>query len=167
MRKQILGALVLLSVAMNVGVLAMAAYERYGRGAARLASVAPGPTLREELRLTDAQVRAFTDLRGALHSRIQGLRDQMRQRRQAFFQILATPVPDPVAMDGVLKEMNHIQFDMQGAAADYLLAQKRLLSPEQAAAFVRVMSRQPWMDEQPRQLPLLGPGGARLPDERR
>jgi hypothetical protein len=56
---------------------------------------------------------------------------------------------------------------MQKAAADYLLAQKRLLSPEQSAAFVRVMARQPGMDEQPRQLPLLGPGGARLPDERR
>jgi Spy/CpxP family protein refolding chaperone len=167
MRNQILGALFVLSLAMNVGVLGMAAYDRYGRGANRGTTATAGASLRDELRLTDDQVRAFTDLRGALHQRIQALRDRMRQGRREFFEMLAMPVPDPLAIDGVLKEMNRTQFDMQRAAADYLLAQKRLLTPEQAAAFVRVMARQTGMEEQPGHLPLLGPGGARLPDERR
>jgi Spy/CpxP family protein refolding chaperone len=167
MRIQILGPVFLLSVAMNVGVLGMAAYNRYGRGTDRGTPPPAGPTLREELRLTDGQVRAFTEQRGALHQRVQALRDLMHQRRQEFFEILATPAPDPVAIDRVLKDMNRTQFDMQRAAADYLLAQKQLLTPEQAAAFVRVIARQPGTEEQPRHLPLLGPGGAPLPGERR
>ena len=167
MRKQILGSVFLLSVAMNVGVLGMAAYSRYGHAVDAGTTPPAGPTLREELRLTDDQVRAFTEQRGALHQRVEALRDQMRQRRQEFFGILALPAPDPGAIDRALKDMNGIQFEMQRAAADYLLEQKRLLTPEQAAAFVRVMARQPGAAEQQRHLPILGPGGARLPDERR
>lgn len=63
--------------------------------------------------------------------------------------------------------MNGIQFEMQRVAADCLLAQKRLLTPEQGAALVPVMASQPGIGEQPRRLPLLGSSGARLPDERR
>ena len=167
MRNQRFGALFLLSLTMNVGVLGVAAYGRYGRGAGSATAVTAGASLRDELRLTDDQVRAFTELRAGLQQRIQALRDGMHQRRREFFEILGTPAPDPVAIDRVLKEMNRTQFDMQRAAADYLLAQKQLLTAEQAAAFVRVIGRQPGMEAQPRHLPLLGPDGARLPDERR
>lgn len=167
MRKQILGTLFLLSLAMNVGVLGMAAYGRYGGGTSRAMTPAAGASLREELRLTDDQVRAFTERRGALHQQTQTLRERMHQRRQEFFEILGAPIPDPTAIDRVLKDMNRTQFDMQRAAADYLLEQKQLLTPEQAAAFVRVIARQPGLEAQPRHLPLLGPGGAPLPDERR
>jgi Spy/CpxP family protein refolding chaperone len=151
---------------MNVGVLGTAAYARYA-GGARGTTAGPGVSLREALRLTDAQAGAFTNLRAALHPRVQALRQRMRQRRQEFFEILATPSPDPTAIDRVLRDMNGIKFEMQRVAADYLLAQKRLLTPEQGAALVRVMASQPGMGEQPRRLPLLGPSGARLPDERR
>ena len=165
MRSQILRALFVLSIAMNAGVLGTAAYARYG-AAGRGATATPGVSLREALRLTDTQAQAFTDLRAALHPRVQVLRQQMHQRRQEFFDVVAAPSPDPAAIERVLRDMNGIQSEMQSAVADYVLAQKRLLTPAQGAALVRVMASQPGMEEQ-RHLPLLGPGGARLPDERR
>jgi len=147
----------------------MAAYHRYeeGRAVSQPTASRPAPSLREELRLTDDQARIFTELRGALHERVQALRGEMRSRRRELFAILATPSPDSSAIDRVLGEMNRTQFDMQRVVADYLRAQMLQLTAEQRATFVKSMARQSMMEPQQRRLPLLGPGGARLPDERR
>jgi Spy/CpxP family protein refolding chaperone len=171
MRRDFLRLVFMLSIALNLGVLGMAAYRQYGADDGRRPPSQPmskpALSLREELKLTDEQARTFTQLRGALHERVQVLRGTMRQRRRDFFEIVATPSPDRDAIDTLLREMNRTQFDMERAVADYLLAQIRQLTPEQRVAFVESMVRQANMEEEPRRLPLLGPGGARLPDERR
>jgi len=167
MMNQILRVVFVLSLAMNLGVLGTAAYQRYAGGPAHGRTPGAGVSLRDELRLTDEQARTFTELHAALQARVQALREQMHERRQAFFGILAAPSPDPDAIDLVLKEMNRTQLEMQRAVADYLLAQMRQLAPEQRAAFVQSMARRSGMEEDPQHLPLLGPGGARRPEEPR
>jgi len=160
-----------LSIALNVGALGAAAYHRFGGARAPRAEQATipdaGPSMREELHLTDEQARAFAELRSALLQRVKTLRDQMHARRQELFAILAVPSPDPAAVDRVLREMNRTQFEVQREVADYLLAQMRLLSPEQRAALVQSILRASGAADQERHLPLLGPGGARRPDEPR
>jgi Spy/CpxP family protein refolding chaperone len=167
MTNQILRVVLVLSLAMNLGVLGTAAYQRYGGRAAHVTTPGAGVSLREELKLTDEQARTFTELHAALQARVQPMREQMHRRRQAFLEMLATPSPDAEAMDRRLAEMNQGQLEVQRAVADYLLAEMHLLTPEQRAAFVQSLARRSGMQEQPGHLPLLGPGGARRPDEPR
>jgi len=165
MRNGSLRLLLIVSLAMNLGVLGVAAYRVRGRETSAGAAPVTGPTLRDELRLTAGQARAFEAVRARLHPRVQALRQRMHERRRAYFTLLSAPSPDSAAMEGLLADMNGIQLEMQRAAADYLVAEARLLAPDQRALFARVMAREP--ATQSRQLPLLGPGGARLPDEPR
>jgi len=165
-----LGVVLTLSLALNAGALGAGAYHRYWRPphtpGASGASAPAAVTLQEELRLSDDQVQQFTALHDGLQARVRTLRGHMHQGRQEFFTLLAAPSPDPSAIDRVLVEMNRTQFDVQRAVADYLLAQMRVLSPEQRAAFVQSMSRRVTGSE-PRHLPLVGPDGAPRPDEPR
>ena len=158
-----------LSVSLNAGVLALAAFNGYRaraeRPAAAQATPVEAPSLREELRLTDEQARTFTAVRAVLHERVQALRGQMRQQREVFFRLLAAPEADSAALDRVLTGMNRTQFAMERTVADYLLAQMRHLTPEQRAAFVQSMAREASVEGEPRRLPFLGRGGARLPDD--
>ena len=170
MSDRMLRIVLVLSLALNVGALSAAAYHRYwrGHGPADVSAPPPGAavSLQEELRLSDDQVRQFNVLRDGLQARVQVLRGHMHERRQAFFALLAAPTPDPEAVDRVLVEMNRTQFDMQRAAADYLLAQMRLLSRDQRVAFAQSLSRRA-TGTAPRHLPLVGPEGAPRPDEPR
>jgi len=170
MKRNLLRLVFVLSVSLNAGVLALAAYRGVRPPAVHPAEspkASAAPSLRDRLGLTDEQARTFTDVRAVLHERVQALRGQMRQQRREFFRLLATSEPDTSALGHVLTGMNRTHLEMERAVADYLLTQLRHLTPEQRVAFLQSMAHQASMDEEPRRLPFLGPGGARLPDERR
>jgi Spy/CpxP family protein refolding chaperone len=161
MRGQVLRLLFVLSVAINVGVVAVIAWNRYEAPATGPVETEP---LREQLRLTDEQVREFDRLYVDLEAKVTAARERMHERRRGLFEILGAPSPDPAALDAVLAEIAAAQAGIQRAVAEYLLAQAQLLSPEQRARFVDVLIDRTRGQEQQRHLPLLGPGGAPRPD---
>lgn len=169
MKRQALRLLFLLSVAINLGVIATIAWHRYeaaasGPGADDAAARAG--SLREELRLTDGQVLEFDRLYADLDGRVAAGRARMRDRRRALFEILGAPEADPAALDAVLGEIGVVQAGIQRAVADYLLAQARLLAPDQRARYVALLQERT-RTEQPTHLPLVGPRGAPRPGDRR
>jgi Spy/CpxP family protein refolding chaperone len=153
--------LFVLSVAINVGVVAAIAWDRYEAAAAGPVRAEP---LREQLRLTDAQVREFDRLYVELEARVAAGRERIHERRGRLFEILEDPTPDAAEVDAVLADIGLAQAGIQRAVAEYLLAQARLLTPEQRARFVEVLVERTRGDGQQRHLPLLGPRGAPRPD---
>jgi Spy/CpxP family protein refolding chaperone len=157
----VLRLLFVLSVAINVGIVAAIAWDRYDASAAGPAHAEP---LREQLRLTDEQVREFDRLYVDLETGVAAGRERIHERRGRLFEILSESAPDPAEVDAVLADIGLEQAGIQRAVAEYLLAQARLLSPEQRARFVDVLVERTRGDGQQRHLPLLGPRGAPRPD---
>jgi Spy/CpxP family protein refolding chaperone len=161
MKGLVLRLLFVLSVAINVGVVAAIAWDRYDAQAAGPAQAEP---LREQLRLTEAQVREFDRLYVDLEARVAAGRERIHERRGRLFEILRDPAPDAAEVDAVLADIALAQAGIQRAVAEYLLAQARLLTPEQRARFVDVLVERTRGDGPQRHLPLLGPRGAPRPD---
>jgi HlyD family secretion protein len=147
-----------LSVAINVGVVAAIAWNRYEASAAGPVQAEP---LREQLRLTDEQVREFDRLYVDLEATVAAARERIHERRRALFDILGESSPAPADVDAVLADIGLAQAGIQRAVAEYLLAQARVLSPEQRARFVDVLVERTRGDGQQRHLPLLGPEARR------
>jgi Spy/CpxP family protein refolding chaperone len=161
MKGLVLRLLFVLSVAINVGVLAAIAWDRYEAQAAGPTQAEP---LRQQLRLTDAQVREFDRLYVDLEARVAAARERIHERRRMLFDMLGEPSPDAAAVEAVLADIGLEQAGIQRAVAEYLLAQARLLSPGQRARFVEVLVERTRGDGSQRHLPLLGPRGAPRPD---
>jgi Spy/CpxP family protein refolding chaperone len=161
MKGLVVRLLLCLSLAINVGVVAAIAWDRYEASAAGRVQAEP---LREQLRLTDAQVREFDRLYVDLETRVAARRERIHERRRTLFEILGESSPAPAEVDAVLADIGLEQAGIQRAVADYLLAQARLLSPEQRAQFVDVLVERTRGDGPQRHLPLLGPRGAPRPD---
>ena len=160
MRHQLLRFLFLLSVAINAGVIGAVAWHHYGPAAGPEEAAPPGGGLRQDLRLTGEQAQEFDRLYAELEARVAAGRERMRDRRRALFEVLGAPDADPAALDAVLAEISGIQADIQRAVADYLLAQARLLAPDQRARYVESLVERTRGEEQPARLPLVGPRGA-------
>jgi Spy/CpxP family protein refolding chaperone len=161
MKGLVLRLLFFLSVAINVGVVAAIAWQRYEAPAAGPVEAEP---LREQLRLTDAQVREFDRLYVELEGQVAAGRERIHERRGMLFDMLGEPSPDAAAVEAVLVGIGLEQAGIQRAVAEYLLAQARLLTPEQRARFVDVLVERTREDGPPRHLPLFGPRGAPRPD---
>ena len=166
MKGQLLRLLFFLSVAVNLGVVATIAWNRYEAAASGpgAGDAAPSSPLREELRLSDEQVQQFDRLYADLEAEVAAGRERMHERRRALFEILGASSPDPAALDAVLAQIGGVQAGIQRAVAEYLLAQARLLSPEQRARFVELLIERTRGEDQRTHLPLLGPGGAPRPN---
>ncbi|MCL4845287.1 MAG: periplasmic heavy metal sensor [Acidobacteria bacterium] len=166
MKNQVLRLLLFLSLAINLGVIATIAWTRYEAAAGGSTGVtSPSGSLREHLDLTDEQVRAFEELHRDLETRVAAGRERVHERRQALFETLGGPSPDPAAIDAILGDISGVQAGIQRAVAESLLAQARLLSPDQRGRFVELLRDRARGSTPPRHLPLLGPGGAPRSDE--
>lgn len=134
-----------LSVAINLGVLGTAAYHWRGRhphdASLSERSRAGETTLRKELQLSDAQAHEFDALQTDLEKQLDGARVEARALREAFLKLLAAPEADPVALDQHLAAMDQVQSRIQRTVANYLLAEKKLLSPTQQATFLDLLKR--------------------------
>jgi Spy/CpxP family protein refolding chaperone len=167
MKNLVLRLLLFLSLAVNLGVVAVIAWTRYEAAAGGSTGMtSPAGSLREHLDLTDEQVREFDQLHRDLETRVAAGRERMHERRQALFETLGGPSPDSAAIDAILGDISGVQAGIQRAVAESLLAQARLLSPDQRGRFVELLHDRARAGMPPRHLPLLGPRGAPRPDDR-
>jgi Spy/CpxP family protein refolding chaperone len=135
----------LLSLAVNVGVVGTAAYRwcgsRHDGGACSGSPCAGEKALHQELELTAEQARQFEGLAAGLDRRLEAQRSQMRRLRKDFTELLGSDAPDQQAIRRKLAEISGIQLEIQQAVAEYLLAQKRILTPPQRRKFAELLVR--------------------------
>jgi uncharacterized membrane protein len=167
MNASVLRPLIVLSLALNVGVLGAAAYHHYGGSDGTAGpSADEADRVRAELGLSAEQAGRFVARQHALEARVMEARRGMRERRQHFFELLGDPVQDAAAADSVLGEMNAIQLGIQRNVADHLRAQLADLSADQQAKYLESLRCEAGEGERrggAGHIPLLGPreGGRR------
>ncbi|HID93110.1 MAG TPA: periplasmic heavy metal sensor [bacterium (Candidatus Stahlbacteria)] len=142
-RKPLILALVL-SVAINVAVLATAGYHWRGRRAEeqhhRAGGHSPTSFLHRELALSESQVRQMESLGRPLEQKIDRIKEELREKRAQLVDLLMEPQPNREEINVKVSEIESLQTGIQKLIIDHLLQQKEILTPEQQKKFFSIIS---------------------------
>lgn len=143
----------LLSIGINVGILATIATARY-RGGPRVdrspaESAPPFARMADHLDLEGEVRERFLAIQEDLFRTTREQRERLEALRGEMRQEVMADTPDPVRVDQLLAETAQVSRDLDEAMVESVLATRRLLSPEQQQRYFRVLDR-------------LRPGGRRL-----
>lgn len=159
----------LLSVGLNVGILATIAAHRPGpppRGEERPpqdgqnpanpnpnANVDPVPRLgrlADSLKLEGDQRRKFLDIQWNLYQESTRQRLQMNEVHRDLRRELTKPTPDRQRVEALLNESSRIHMALERALVDNILSTRELLGPEKEKEYLKIVRRL--------RLPNAGPG---------
>lgn len=157
--RQGLGSLLIVSLAFNVGFVAMfavRAYHRSGDHAPQQSSAAL-PVLYDALNLTEAQEARMAESKENLRSRIEELQRAMIGEGETLGRLLADPEPDRGAIASQLQRMAAIQRQIQEQVVEHLLTNRDLLTADQQRTYKEIISRHV--------CPCVGRGHAEMPNK--
>jgi len=95
--------------------------------------------LERELDLSKAQREAFKKLRDAHHQAARALLKDMREQRQAFFDLLGSDTPDQVKMTALSQAIGHNQAALELATFNHFNQLRTLCDTTQKPIFDRVV----------------------------
>jgi Spy/CpxP family protein refolding chaperone len=135
----------LLSVGINVGILATIATARY-RGGPRVdrspsESAPPFARMADHLGLEGEVKEQFLAIQEDLFRTTRQQRERLEALRGEMRQEIIADIPDPVRVDQLLAETAEVSRDLDAAMVESVLATRRLLSPEQQQRYFRVLDR--------------------------
>lgn len=142
MRQKWLILILILSLAINTGVLASMGYHYYVN--ASTPSIAPCPMspgdshLYQSLGLSDAQLSKMEPLAQKFHSRLAELGAAMEGKRELLVDLLAKGA-DPASIENLRREMAGIQDEIQKEVIMHITELKKILNPEQQQRFFDLM----------------------------
>lgn len=132
--------LLVLSLLLNLSVLAVAGYSYVSR---RHAWTSPFGTrmardrfLFEELTLSPAQTKAMREKAIPFRAEIDRRRAEIAAERSELVALLRKDDPDPAQVDAVIAQISALQQEMQKKITRQMLEQKALLSREQQGRFI-------------------------------
>jgi Spy/CpxP family protein refolding chaperone len=145
------------SVALNIALVGAAVYHLW---ALRDRASAPGnqPFLYQQLKLTDEQLKRFKPMEGEFHAHIARIGSEIKARQLQLIDLLADAKPDRVAIQAKQDEIRGLQRGMHDAVIDHLIDGSSMFTPEQRAAFFKLMKerirragspRPPWLGSSP------------------
>ena len=134
MRSKWLTVVLVLSLAVNAGVLATMGYHYYL--GTRTAPTAPCPMSPEDshlyksLGLSDLQLSKMEPLARSFHGRLAELGAAMEEKKELLIDLLQKE-SDPVAIEKLRKEMAGIQDEIQNEVIVHITETKKILDPKQ------------------------------------
>ena len=137
--------ILVLSLAMNTAVLAVAGYNYY-RSSSR-PSTATGPShamehhFYEILGLSTTQLQKMTPLADSFHDRLKSLNSEMVQKKDAMITLLGGEGVSPTRIETLRMEMAAIQDSMQKTVIAHVLNVKQILDPGQQKRFFDLLRR--------------------------
>jgi Spy/CpxP family protein refolding chaperone len=142
MRSKWLVLILILSLAINAGVLVSMGYHYYVNASAP--STAPCPMspgdshLYQSLGLSKAQLSKIEPLAQKFHSRLAELGVAMEGKRELLVDLLAKD-RDPASIENLRREMANIQDEIQKGVITHITELKKILDPDQQQRFFDLM----------------------------
>jgi Spy/CpxP family protein refolding chaperone len=153
MRSKWLIFVFVLSLAINVAVLATTAYHYYLSGSAKTlvpCPLSPGDShLYRSLDLSDAQLSKMEPLARKFHSRLAELATAMEGKREYLVDLLAKG-GNPASIENLRREMAGVQDEIQREVISHIIETKKILDAKQQQRFFDLMKqsmaigRSPW-----------------------
>jgi Spy/CpxP family protein refolding chaperone len=142
MRPKWLILILILSLAINAGVLVFMGYHYYVN--ASTPSTAPCPMspgdshLYQSLGLSKAQLSKMEPLAQKFHSRLAELGAAMEGKRELLLDLIAKG-GDPTSIENLRREMANIQDEIQKGVITHITELKKILDPDQEQRFFDLM----------------------------
>ena len=145
MSKRALFILLLLSAAINLGVVGRATYcYSCSRAEAPSAVLGTRPSQSPgyaDLQLSVQQANQVDNIHAKMQGRLEPLREEMRRLRQEFLDLFGAKTADRGSLELKIAEMSAVQEQIEKVVADSLLQERDMLSPEQQSTLLRLLER--------------------------
>lgn len=130
----------IVSVVLNLTVLAAAGYRYYQRSSYWVSpfgvKMKKGHFLFEELSLRPEQLQAMKSRAMLFHDEIDKRREDIIKKRKDLIILMRSDRPDKKAIDAVISEISGMQAGMQRRITSHMLEQKDLLDKDQQQGFL-------------------------------
>jgi len=142
MKSKWLTIVLVLSLAINAGVLGSMGYHYYVN--ASTSSTAPCPMspgdshLYQSLGLSNVQLSKMEPLAQKFHGRLAELGSAMEERKETLTDLLQKD-SDPARIENLRKEMAGIQDEIQKEVITHITELKKILDPDQQQRFFNLM----------------------------
>lgn len=145
MSKRALFILLLLSAAINLGVLGRATY-CYSCSRAEAPSAVLGTRPSQisgyaDLKLSGLQADQVDNIQAKMQGRLEPLREEMKRLRREFLDLFGARTTDRRALELKIGEMSAVQEQIEKVVADSLLQERDILSPEQQSTLLKLLER--------------------------
>ena len=142
MRPKWLILILILSLAINAGVLVSMGYHYYVNASTPSSApcpMSPGDShLYQSLGLSRAQLSEMEPLAQKFHARLAELGSRMEQKKEALTDLLQKE-SDPASIENLRKEMAGIQDEIQKEVITHIVESKKILDPKQQQRFFDLM----------------------------
>ncbi|MDD5492987.1 MAG: periplasmic heavy metal sensor [bacterium] len=144
MKNKILAIILILSLGLNLGVLAT-----FSRHWLNKRDFRKGPgennwhkrKIQKELNLTAAQVDFMEQDRKNIDQEIKSIRKELRKKRVELFTMLDTDPVDSVKADKLIDAISSLQAKIEKIVVSHLVTMKKNLTPEQQQKFKTIMPK--------------------------
>jgi len=154
MRSKWLNIILVLSLAVNAGVLATMGYHYFRNGS--LAPSGPCPMspgdshLYQSLGLSNLQLSKMEPLAREFHGRLAKLGTSMEEEKESLIKVLSQKDVDLAKIEGLRKEMAGFQEEIQKEVIAHIMESKKILDAEQQQHFFDLMresmrGKNPWL----------------------
>jgi Spy/CpxP family protein refolding chaperone len=145
MKNRWVAMILVLSLAMNTAVLAVAGYNYFGRSS-RPAIAAGHSHDREHhfyklLELSTTQLEKMKPLADSFHDRLNSLHSKMSAKKNAMITLLRGEGESPTRIEALRMEMAVIQDSIQKTVISHVLDVKQILDSSQRKRFFDLLSR--------------------------
>jgi len=145
MKNRWITMILVLSLAMNTAVLAVAGYKYYDRNRRPSAATLHSPErdyhFYEKLELTPAQLAEMTPLANNFHKSLKSLHFDMESKKSAMLNLLISENVSPAKIEEMRKEMATIQDSVQKIVIAHVLDVKEVLNSSQRKRFFELLSK--------------------------
>jgi Spy/CpxP family protein refolding chaperone len=142
MKSKWLTVVLVLSLAINAGVLASMGYHYYVDASDRSSApcpMSPGDShLYQSLGLSNLQLAKMEPLAQKFHGRLAELGSAMEQKKEVLVALLQKN-SDPMKIENLRKEMAGIQDEIQKEVITHIMESKKILDPQQQQRFFDLM----------------------------
>jgi Spy/CpxP family protein refolding chaperone len=145
MRNRWVTMILVLSLAMNAAVLAVAGYGSYHNNSQPTTAAGHSPEgdhhFYEKLGLTPAQLAKMTPMAAAFHESLKSLRSEMDEKKDAMISLLGGEDVAPTRIEALRKEMAAIQDGIQKTVIAHVVDVKEILDCSQRERFFDLLRR--------------------------
>jgi len=135
----------LLSVAVNLGVLGRATYRyccsRMGTAAGIESNLPCQRPWYAEIQLSATQTDQINQIHSEMQGRIEPLQKEMKRLRREFLDLFRSGTTDRRILELKIEEMSAVQERIEKVVADSLLREREALSPEQQGKLLMLLER--------------------------
>ena len=143
MKRDWLIYLVMFSLALNLGTIGTIAYLRY-QDQQKVAAAPPSPPLLpkalwRELKLDESQRQTLRRLFPEHHQKVKAVRQELAQKRQELFDLIKAESTPWSSIQAKVREISALQGNLEEEMARFMLEFRKNLTPEQHAAFIKLV----------------------------